>query len=672
MVKINCQAADSKKTFVVDGLVERSTIAALKAYIEEHSVEGKITLTKGGKELSIPDHLSLQKAGLKDGDTILFSVKAEPKVKKEEKKKQVEINEVKETKEKKESEEETQAELYGVDLGLDFRQEVDDFEDWCDVDFGIPEEEKERERERDTSEADEPESPVTKGPASEPFSPDAVTDEDALPQMAPPMMLRQKSYVVLGKIEITQRQKEVLDKVVDTLELPTSRAVMLLRAFDWEADNAIAAYKKDALAALKKAGVSEEELKKEKEEETKEKTESKDYPPKEEGTFLCQSCFTDCEFKDSFALEGCGHRYCFDCWQGWCIASFDKGQECVFTECIFGTEKTKCHEILPPEFVKKQLDSKKQEKFQDWLNVAFVKQNIHVKWCPRPGCDKAVEYKKKGMKKVTCACGYSFCFGCGQEDHEPAPCDGVREWLKKANQESDIFKWLEDQKENKDVKNCTKCHIVIEKNQGCMHMTCKNCRHEFCWLCFQDWHGHDSGLCTQYQKDADGKLAKERQGEESGNEFRRYQFYFTRWDNYRKSIAFAERIKETAEKRMEALQAMKGASLSSVKFLLDAVEMVIACRKLLQWSYVWSYILKGHGIVQDLFKHHLWALEEFTEELGALTEQPLDKLMLDAERTDVINKTRVIGKYKQNIIDFALENHSKLDTISPGPSADTA
>lgn len=277
--------------------------------------------------------------------------------------------------------------------------------------------------------------------------------------------------------------------------------------------------------------------------------------------------------------------------------------------------------------------------------------------------------KKKGMKKVTCGCGYSFCFGCGQEDHEPAPCDGVKDWLRKCNQESDIFKWLEDQKENKDVKNCTKCHIVIEKNQGCMHMTCKNCRHEFCWLCFQDWHGHDSTLCTQYQKDADNKLAKERQGEEGGNEFRRYQFYYTRWDTYRKSIAFAERIKETAEKRMEALQAMKGASLSSVKFLLDAVETVISCRKLVQWAYVWSYILKGQGLVQDLFKHHLSALEEFTEELGYLTEQPLDKLMLDAERTDVINKTRVIGRYRQNIIDFALEHHSQLDTTSPGPSS---
>eukprot|EP00456_Euglypha_rotunda_P009057 TRINITY_DN1191_c0_g1_i4.p1 TRINITY_DN1191_c0_g1~~TRINITY_DN1191_c0_g1_i4.p1 ORF type:complete len:530 (+),score=90.38 TRINITY_DN1191_c0_g1_i4:152-1591(+) len=477
--------------------------------------------------------------------------------------------------------------------------------------------------------------------------------------MAPPLFGRQKSYVVLGKIEINQRQKGALDEIMAKLDLPESRALMLLRAYEWEPEKAIKAYTETPTLALKKAGVSEEELKKEGKKEV-EKDEKKDE------TVLCQSCYCDTEWKDTYALEGCGHRYCLDCWAGWCKASFDKGQECVFTECMFGTAKTKCHETLPPEFTKKQLDTKQQEKFQEWQNVAFVKQSTNVKWCPRAGCDKAVEYKKKGMKKVTCACGYSFCFGCGQEDHEPAPCDGVKSWLAKCSQESDIFKWLEENKENKDVKNCTKCHIVIEKNQGCMHMTCKNCKHEFCWLCFQDWHGHDSTLCTQYQSQADSKIAKERQGEESGNEFRRYQFYYTRWDIYRKSIAFAERIKETAEKRMEALQAMKGASLSSVKFLLDAVEIVITCRKLLQWAYVWNYILKDEGVIRDLFRHHLGALEEFTEELGALTEQPLDRLMLDAERTDVINKTRVISKYKQNIIDFALENHERLHTTAPG------
>ena len=31
------------------------------------------------------------------------------------------------------------------------------------------------------------------------------------------------------------------------------------------------------------------------------------------------------------------------------------------------------------------------------------------------------------------------------------------------------------------VKKCPKCSILIEKNGGCDHMTCKMCRHEWWW-----------------------------------------------------------------------------------------------------------------------------------------------------------------------------------------------
>ena len=33
------------------------------------------------------------------------------------------------------------------------------------------------------------------------------------------------------------------------------------------------------------------------------------------------------------------------------------------------------------------------------------------------------------------------------------------------------------------TRKCPNCNTRIEKNQGCNHMTCRLCKHEFCWTC---------------------------------------------------------------------------------------------------------------------------------------------------------------------------------------------
>ena len=59
------------------------------------------------------------------------------------------------------------------------------------------------------------------------------------------------------------------------------------------------------------------------------------------------------------------------------------------------------------------------------------------------------------------------------------------------------MKW----KEGKRVKKCPRCQIFTEKNEGCNHMTCVNCKYQLCWLCEGPYkYGHyDSGKCAGHQ-----------------------------------------------------------------------------------------------------------------------------------------------------------------------------
>jgi ariadne-1 len=88
-----------------------------------------------------------------------------------------------------------------------------------------------------------------------------------------------------------------------------------------------------------------------------------------------------------------------------------------------------------------------------------------------------------------------------------------------------------------------------------MHMSCVQCRHEFCWLCRGDWkeHGEATGgfyKCNKYEQ------SNAKSEDESVNnlktELETYLFYFHRYEAHRASLVSAkrkERKKERIPKR---------------------------------------------------------------------------------------------------------------------------
>ena len=69
-------------------------------------------------------------------------------------------------------------------------------------------------------------------------------------------------------------------------------------------------------------------------------------------------------------------------------------------------------------------------------------------------------------------------------------CYCIIDWNQKCHNESETANWI-----LANTKKCPNCSSRIEKNQGCNHMNCKVCKHEFCWICMDTWvsHGQSTG-----------------------------------------------------------------------------------------------------------------------------------------------------------------------------------
>ena len=62
-------------------------------------------------------------------------------------------------------------------------------------------------------------------------------------------------------------------------------------------------------------------------------------------------------------------------------------------------------------------------------------------------------------------------------------------------------------------KQCPKCSAIIQKNQGCTHMTCIACKYEFCWKCLGPYP-HITLTCpNEYFNDLNFNVAPENQFE---------------------------------------------------------------------------------------------------------------------------------------------------------------
>lgn len=106
-------------------------------------------------------------------------------------------------------------------------------------------------------------------------------------------------------------------------------------------------------------------------------------------------------------------------------------------------------------------------------------------WCAH-GCGSGQlhGFDPNEQPVVECVkCKQKTCFKHRMQWHTDLTCDeyDIQNGTLTGDEATD--RWLDHF-----TKTCPQCGYHIQKNEGCDHMTCRYCKHEFCWECLVNYH----------------------------------------------------------------------------------------------------------------------------------------------------------------------------------------
>lgn len=251
-------------------------------------------------------------------------------------------------------------------------------------------------------------------------------------------------------------------------------------------------------------------------------------------------------------------------------------------------------------------------------------------------CNSIVWVKSQlAARRVTCTCCSSkYCFLCLLPYHAPNSCQVIKKWLSKCQDDSETRNYLLVH-----TQDCPKCKVCIEKNGGCSHMTCNRCKHEFCWVCSNDWKSHGASYdCNRYKGNPEQDTAREA--------LNRYTHYYHRWINHANSLKFEKAFKEQCQlKIQEKIMNKEGGTLVDWEFLTEAVEHLTRARYTLQYTYPYAYYLDDNISKKMLFENIQAELERDVENLS----HSLETVTLN-EKFNIETQMNIVEKRRKTLL----------------------
>ncbi len=366
----------------------------------------------------------------------------------------------------------------------------------------------------------------------------------------------------------------------------------------------------------------------------------------------CPACWGDFadEEEEPITLP-CGHRFCVDCFRQNVMVKL-RDHDIAALEC-FGADAAdrKCSAFIPPSIIARvftpdlrcviTVDSGRgrgrtkevdlgtiREVYEKRLREFIATQCKQVHQCPTDACSCIAITETMTPADVLCGCGHLYCSSCRQQAHSPCSCDMVKRWEKLNQDESPTVMWMND-----NSKQCPKCRIHIEKNSGCNHMTCRNCRHEFCWICLGDWkkHGGDYYSCNRHAEQSTAGQVK------SDFDSKHYTDCWNMFNTHVNSEKMEAQLKDALAAKCAKLSAhqLERVGSADVGWYAKAVALLSVVRVYLKWSYAYLFLAPKDN-TREIFEMLQNRLSHAVEELSHAVDK---ESILDIDQNEVTRFT---------------------------------
>ncbi|XP_076461303.1 ankyrin repeat and IBR domain-containing protein 1-like [Babylonia areolata] len=488
-----------------------------------------------------------------------------------------------------------------------------------------------------------------------------------------------EEYCGLRAQDLQEAKDQLLVETADMLSVPLFTAEALLRNHEWSRETLLEAWMEDPVACCHKCGVTPPGSLFSEKPQVQESLAS---PLPSPSHATCPSVEAECHICMSIFLlieepvhMTCQHQFCRQCWERYLNMKIQEGDAHHITCPGFD-----CCMLVPVEIIENIVSRDMALRYLQFDIKAFVDSNPDMKWCPFPGCGRAVKLPEiDGLassssqtrtsipsdtsRSVDCGAAHYFCWECIGEAHEPCSCENWVKWQKKISDiKPETLSGTEEETEMAanclwlvtNSKPCPNCKSPIQKNEGCNHMKCSKCKHDFCWVCLEQWKRHNSSTggyfkCNRYEvvKKVEEQTAEMVNDAEEKNakmqELNRFVHYYTRFKNHENSYRLEEPLLQTAkDKMMKLAEAVTdiATAKAETRFVEDAVRQLLKARRVLKCSYVYGYYLDGPGYKKIVFEFMQTELEECTEILS----QMVNRLYLRTPRARIIEQAHNVQR----------------------------